>query len=222
MGWKKIVKANDGLGVVDSAASDKLSGIATGADVTSENTAAGIANQGSLATKNSVDLASTEVTNKSLANLDSTANNKLSGIQAGADVTSEHQAASIAGQGALATKSSVDLATEVTNKSLANLDSVANTKLNGIESGAQQNTVDSVNGSTGVVSLSAADVSARPNTWTPEVTDLPSGIPKTKLEASVQSGIVTPYADQASFPSSADVGDLAKANDTGEVYVWVV
>ena len=43
---------------------------------------------------------------------------------------------SVSGLGSLATKSSVDLTTEVTNKSLANLDSSANTKLSGIESGA--------------------------------------------------------------------------------------
>lgn len=41
---------------------------------------------GSLATANSVDLSTSQVTNKSLANLDSTANTKLSGIAAGATV----------------------------------------------------------------------------------------------------------------------------------------
>jgi hypothetical protein len=41
---------------------------------------------GSLAAKNSVDLSTGEVTNKSLANVDSTANTKLSGIAAGATV----------------------------------------------------------------------------------------------------------------------------------------
>lgn len=46
------------------------------ADVTGANTAANITGQGTLATKNSVSL-TTEVTNKSLANLDATANNKL-------------------------------------------------------------------------------------------------------------------------------------------------
>ena len=74
------------------------------------------------------------MTNKSLANVDATANTKLSGIEALADVTSTHTAANITGQGALATQGSVDLATgEVTNKSLANVDATANTKLSGIE-----------------------------------------------------------------------------------------
>lgn len=52
--------------------------------VTVEGTAAAITGQGSLATKSAVNLASTEVINKSLANLDSTANTKLSGIATGA------------------------------------------------------------------------------------------------------------------------------------------
>jgi hypothetical protein len=42
---------------------------------------------GGLATKSSVDLSTSEVTNKSLANVDSTANTKLAGISANADVT---------------------------------------------------------------------------------------------------------------------------------------
>jgi hypothetical protein len=54
---------------------------------TSQGTAAAFTGQGALATKSAVNLASTEVTNKSLANLDSTANTKLTGIEAGADVT---------------------------------------------------------------------------------------------------------------------------------------
>jgi hypothetical protein len=169
---------------------------------------------GSLATKSAVDLNSAEVTNKSLANLDSTANTKLSGIAAGATVgatwgtnlysipatlgapsgtglflsatnmgyytasawktyidssgnmilgdiaggntgiswnqatgvlsikgaisiTNTIPSGSVSGLGSLATKSSVDLNSgEVTNKSLANLDSTANTKLSGIAAGA--------------------------------------------------------------------------------------
>lgn len=59
---------------------------ADNADVTAANTAAGIAGQGALATKNAVDLATGEVTNKSLANVDSSANTKLGGIAAGATV----------------------------------------------------------------------------------------------------------------------------------------
>jgi hypothetical protein len=92
---------------------------------------------GDLATKDSVDLSTSEVTNKSLANLDSTASTKLATIADGADVTADNTAAAITGQGTLATKSAVDLSTsEVTNKSLVNLDSTAATKLSGIEAGA--------------------------------------------------------------------------------------
>lgn len=46
-----------------------------------------VSGAGNLAALNSVDLTTGEVTNKSLANLDSTANTKLAGISAGADVT---------------------------------------------------------------------------------------------------------------------------------------
>jgi hypothetical protein len=100
------------------------------ADVTSANTAAAITGQGALATKSNVDLATAEVLNKSLANVDSTANTKLGGIAAGATVgaiagtnvfrsdgstvlsqaeirTAEGTAAAIAGQGALATRNNV-------------------------------------------------------------------------------------------------------------------
>lgn len=54
--------------------------------VTNYGTAAAITGQGSLATKSAVNLASADVTNKSLANLDGTANTKLTGIEAGATV----------------------------------------------------------------------------------------------------------------------------------------
>ena len=57
--------------------------------------------------------------------------------------------------GELATKDSVDLATsEVTNKSLTNLDSSASLKLNGIEEGANVNTIDAGDG------LAALDTNA--------------------------------------------------------------
>ena len=56
----------------------------TGSLVISSGDVSGL---GSLATKSSVDLATSEVTNKSLANVDSTANTKLAGISANADVT---------------------------------------------------------------------------------------------------------------------------------------
>jgi hypothetical protein len=51
----------------------KLATIETGADITINNTAAGIVGQGALAVKDGVDLSTSEVTNKSLENLDSAA-----------------------------------------------------------------------------------------------------------------------------------------------------
>jgi len=48
-----------------------------------------------------------------LSNINASEGMKLSGIESGADVTGTHQAASIAGQGALATQSSADFATQV-------------------------------------------------------------------------------------------------------------
>jgi len=54
--------------------------------VTASGIAAGFSGQGALATKSAVNLASAEVTNKSLANLDGTANTKLTGIETGATV----------------------------------------------------------------------------------------------------------------------------------------
>lgn len=91
-------------------------------------------------------LSLTNVTDKSLANLDAAAATKLSGIAAGADVTANNTAAAIAGQGALATKSSVDLSTtDVANKSLGNVDSAAATKLAGIAAGADV-TLSALNG----------------------------------------------------------------------------
>ena len=49
----------------------------------------------------------------SLSNINGTEGTKLSGIEAGADVTSSHTAANITGQGALATVNSADFATQV-------------------------------------------------------------------------------------------------------------
>jgi hypothetical protein len=52
--------------------------------ITASGTSAFVANQGALCTKSSVDLSTSDVTGKSLANLDSTANTKLGGIATGA------------------------------------------------------------------------------------------------------------------------------------------
>ncbi len=61
----------------------------------------------------------------------------ISGLNYAAAATPGGAASTLAGQGALATKSSVDLSTgDVTNKSLANVDSTASTKLSGIATGA--------------------------------------------------------------------------------------
>lgn len=93
----------------------------SGADITGSHQAATIAGQGGLATKSAVDLATAEVTNKNAGNITETAGRKWA-AESGADITGSHQAATIAGQGALATKGSVDLATaEVTNKNLDNV-----------------------------------------------------------------------------------------------------
>jgi hypothetical protein len=68
-----------------------------------------------------VDLSKSGVINKSADNIAEGTTRKWAG-ESGADITGSHQAATIAGQGALATKSSVDLATgEVTNKNLDNV-----------------------------------------------------------------------------------------------------
>ncbi|MCI1681450.1 MAG: hypothetical protein LKI39_02715 [Bacteroides sp.] len=95
-----VAKATAGQTIIDGGYL-RTSLINTGAIVVGQ-----ISGLGNLATKNNVDL-STEVTNKSLATLDSAANSKLSGIAAGADVTANNIAAGIAGQGSLATKSSI-------------------------------------------------------------------------------------------------------------------
>jgi hypothetical protein len=61
--------------------------VEVGANVTGRNVALMVKDQGALATKSAVDLASGDVTNKSLANLDATANTKLGTVETGADVT---------------------------------------------------------------------------------------------------------------------------------------
>jgi hypothetical protein len=72
-------------------------------------------------TAGEVDLSKAGVINKSADHIAEGASRKWAG-ESGADITGSHQAATIAGQGGLATKSSVDLATgEVTNKSLDNV-----------------------------------------------------------------------------------------------------
>lgn len=67
----------------------KLTGVEAGADVTATHTAAAISGQGALATQNSVDLSSGEVTNKTAANIAETADRKWAG-ESGADVTRDH------------------------------------------------------------------------------------------------------------------------------------
>ena len=68
-GYANISDKPTNLAGINATEGGKLTGIATGADVTSANVAASIASQGALATKASVDLATGEVTNKSLANI---------------------------------------------------------------------------------------------------------------------------------------------------------
>jgi hypothetical protein len=94
---------------------------------TSSGTAAGIVGQGALATKGSVDMAGTDVINKSATNLfyNNDINQPVQGLkpaQVGANVTGTNIAAGFTNQGALATKGSVDMATlDVINKSASNL-----------------------------------------------------------------------------------------------------
>jgi hypothetical protein len=77
---------------IGNAAGNKLtwdgSSLSITGSITLTNTIANtsVTGLGTLSTKNAVDLATGEVTNKSLANVDSTANTKLSGIAAGATV----------------------------------------------------------------------------------------------------------------------------------------
>jgi hypothetical protein len=109
---------------------------------TIEGTALFLSGEGTLARKNAVDLATSEVLNKSLANVDATANTKLGGIAAGATVgarsgtnlyrsdgatvlsqaevrTIEGTALFLSGEGTLARKNAVDFSAEITGKPVA-------------------------------------------------------------------------------------------------------
>jgi len=116
-GYANISDKPSSLSGINSGEGYKLSGIAAGADVTSQNTAAAISGQGALATKSTVAASDCNTTiisggkiitdlltasniqtgtlnlslitfsNSTLASIDSAASSKLAGISAGADVT---------------------------------------------------------------------------------------------------------------------------------------
>ena len=96
-------------------------------------------------TSGEIDLSKSGVINKTATYITETATKKWA-AETGADITGSHQAATIASQGALATKSAVDLATaEVLNRVLDNIADTASykkltaakdTKVDGIETGA--------------------------------------------------------------------------------------
>jgi hypothetical protein len=86
--------------------------------------------------------------------------NKLSGIEAGAEVNPTNTDGLSEGSSNLYyTEARVSANTNVVaNTAKISFDSASSTKLSGIEAGAEVNTVDSVNGATGAVSLDTADL----------------------------------------------------------------
>ena len=96
---------------------DTLRPAAFGADPTAQNTAAAIAGQGALATKGSVNLASGEVQNRYAEYLvygfNGIAMSDLRPAEAGGNVTEARSAASIYGQGTLATRNAAGLGTTI-------------------------------------------------------------------------------------------------------------
>ncbi len=102
-------------------------------------------------------------------------------------------------------------------------------KVNGIEAGAQVNTVTSVFGRTGAVTLSSNDVTTA-LTFTPEnaankgtangYASLDSGgkVPSTQLPSYVDD--VLEYNNLASFPATGTAGVIYVAQDTNKTYRW--
>ncbi len=77
----------------------RFAAVQAGADKTGSNTAANIAGQGSFATQSSVDLAGTQILNKTAANISYTAGGTVDSLrpaEAGADPTASHQSATTA------------------------------------------------------------------------------------------------------------------------------
>jgi len=82
-------------------------------------------------------------------------------------------------------------------------------KLNGIEEGAQVNTVTSVNDSTGAVSLDAGDVSARPDSWMPSAADV--GADAAGSASAVQDNLNTHIDTQSGNPHDVSLADIGAA-----------
>ena len=97
-------------------------------------------------------------------------------------------------------------------------------KLNGIEAGAQVNTVTSVAGKTGAVTLAVGDVSGAEATANKGVANgyasLDSGgkVPSTQLPSYVDD--VLEYANLAGFPATGATGIIYVALDTNKTYRW--
>ena len=85
----------DALAYSDGTLIESLKPAQAGADVTAANTAAAIAGQGALATKSSVDMATSDVVNKSADNIAETTNRKWAG-ESGADKTKTALEATVA------------------------------------------------------------------------------------------------------------------------------
>jgi hypothetical protein len=97
-------------------------------------------------------------------------------------------------------------------------------KLNGIEAGAEVNTVDSVNGQTGAVVLAVGDISGAESTLNKGVAngyaslDSAGLVPASQLPSYVDD--VVEAADLASFPATGETSKIYVAIDTGKAYRW--
>ena len=93
------------------------------------------------------------------------------------------------------------------------------TKLSGIESGAQVNTVTSVAGKTGVVTLVKGDVGLGNVDNTSDASKITSGtIDSARLPSFVDD--VLEFANLAGFPTTGETGKIYVALDTNKTYRW--
>lgn len=97
------------------------------------------------------------------------------------------------------------------------------TKLDGIEAGAQVNTVTSVNGKTGAVVLTTTDLNAIPTTEkgvANGVATLDSNglVPSTQLPSYVDDALE--YNSVSAFPETGESGKIYVATDTNKTYRW--
>lgn len=96
-------------------------------------------------------------------------------------------------------------------------------KLNGIEDGAQVNTVDSVNGLTGAVTFTAKDIGGEESSNKNQANgyaglDGNGLIPSSLLPSYVDD--VEEFADQNDFPSPGEQGKIYVAIDSSKIYRW--